>query len=57
MGFALTALLPAPAVADIYIGAEGAKSLAAALEPRQEPDGSWTFNPALSNLVLKGTCL
>ena len=36
------------------IGAEGAKALAAALEPRQNPDGTWAFNGALNELVLTG---
>ena len=34
------------------IGAEGAKALADALAPRQNPDGTWTHNNALSYLIL-----
>ena len=35
------------------IGAEGAKALAGALAPRQNPDGTWTHNNALSTLDLR----
>ena len=38
--------------ADNNIGVEGAKAIAAALEPRQGPDGSWHFNMALNELNL-----
>ena len=31
---------------------EGAKAVAAALEPRKNPDGTWAFNPALQELDL-----
>ena len=30
-------------------------ALGAALEPKQDPDGTWVFNPALSTLSLGGT--
>ena len=36
------------------IRAEGAKALAGALAPRQNPDGTWTHNNALSTLYLWG---
>ena len=36
------------------IGDEGAKALADALAPRQNPDGTWTHNNALSTLNLTG---
>ena len=29
-------------------------ALGAALEPKQNPDGTWVFNPALSTLNLYG---
>ena len=29
-------------------------ALGAALEPKQNPDGTWVFNPALSTLSLWG---
>ena len=32
---------------------EGAKAVAAALEPRENPDGTWAFNPALQTLDLQ----
>ena len=28
--------------------------MGAALEPKQDPDGTWVFNPALSTLNLRG---
>ena len=34
------------------IGDAGAVALGAALEPKQNPDGTWVFNPALSTLNL-----
>ena len=36
------------------IGDEGAEALAGALAPRQNPDGTWTHNNALSTLDLRG---
>ena len=42
-----------PAAAENYIGADGAVALGAALEPKQNPDGTWVFNPALSTLNLR----
>ena len=30
-------------------------ALGGALEPKQNPDGTWVFNPALSTLGLVGT--
>ena len=44
----------ASAAADTKIGAEGAKALADALAPRQNPDGTWTHNNALTDLGLGG---
>ena len=44
----------ASGAADNKIGAEGAKALADALAPRQNPDGTWTHNNALSTLNLFG---
>ena len=41
-------------LADTGIGAEGAKAIAAALEPRQNPDQTWVFNGALQKLDLGG---
>ena len=38
------------------IGVEGGKAIAAALDPRKNPDGSWAFNGALNTLVLTGEC-
>ena len=47
----------APGSAVNNIGAEGAKALAFALEPRKNPDGTWAFNGALKMLDLYGeTC-
>ena len=47
----------APGSAVNKIGAEGAKALASALEPRNNPDGTWAFNGALKMLSLLGeTC-
>ena len=43
-------LLRTAAVNDIQD--EGAKAVAAALEPRKNPDGTWAFNPALQTLNL-----
>ena len=38
-------------------GDEGATAIASALEPRKNPDGTWTFNSALKELDLSGkTC-
>ena len=34
------------------IGDEGAVALGAALQPKQNPDGTWVFNKALSTLSL-----
>ena len=46
-----------PGSAENNIGAEGAKALASALEPRENPDGTWAFNGALEKLYLQGeTC-
>ena len=42
----------APGSADNDIGAEGAKALASALEPRENPDGTWASNGALKGLNL-----
>ena len=40
-----------------HIGAEGAKAIASALEPRKNLDGTWAFNGALEELNLGGeTC-
>ena len=39
--------------ADKGILDEGAKAVAAALEPRKNPDGTWAFNPALQTLDLQ----
>ena len=39
--------------ADNSIQDEGAKAVAAALEPRKNPDGTWAFNPALQTLDLQ----
>ena len=44
----------ASGAADNKIGDEGAKALAGALAPRQNPDGTWTHNNALSRLDLSG---
>ena len=38
------------------IGDEVCKAIAAALEPRKNPDGSWAFNEALNHLDLLGEC-
>ena len=38
------------------IGVEGGKAIAAALEPRKNPDGSWAFNEALNHLNLTCEC-
>ena len=47
----------APGSAVNHIGAEGAKALASALEPRKNLDGTWAFNGALKELNLQGeTC-
>ena len=43
-------------VTDNDIGVEGGKAIAAALEPRKNPDGSWAFNGALNYLDLSGEC-
>ena len=45
--------------ADNDIGDEGAVAQGAALEPKQDPDGTWVFNPALSTLDLTsaGPCI
>ena len=40
------------AAADNDIGAQGAKALADALAPRQNPDGTWTYNNTLETLEL-----
>ena len=44
----------APGSADNDIGAEGAKALTSALEPRKNPNGTWAFNGALKGLDLDG---
>ena len=41
-----------PAASDNSIGDDGAEALGAALEPKQNPDGTWVFNTALSTLYL-----
>ena len=38
------------------IRVEGGKAIAAALEPRKNPDGSWAFNGALNTLELASEC-
>ena len=38
------------------IGEDGAKAVAAALEPRKNPDDSWVYNGALEKLWLQGGC-
>ena len=38
--------------ADNEIGDEGVKALADALAPKQNPDGTWTYNNALKSLDL-----
>ena len=38
------------------IGVEGGKAIAAALEPRKNPGGSWAFNEALNHLNLTCEC-
>ena len=43
-----------PAAADNHVREEGALALGAALEPKQNPDGTWVFNTALSTLDLRG---
>ena len=43
-------------VPDTNIGVEGGKAIAAALEPRKNPDGSWAVNRALNHLNLHGEC-
>ena len=43
-------------VSDNDIGVEGGKAIAAALEPRKNPDGSWAFNGALNHLNLESEC-
>ena len=40
--------------AEREVGDEGAKALAAALMPRQNPDGTWAFNSVLEALDLEG---
>ena len=46
-------LFDSPAVAVNSIGDDGAVALGAALEPRQNPDGRWVFNTAMSTLSLR----
>ena len=48
-------LFASPAAAGNFIGDEGAVALGAALEPKQNPDGTWVFNTALIALLLGGT--
>ena len=50
---------PAYTAADNDIGDEGAVALGAALEPKQNPDGTWVFNTALITLGLScaGPCI
>ena len=50
----LVTTAPYPVAADNNIGDEGAEALGAALEPKQNPDGTWVFNTALSTLELGG---
>ena len=44
-------------LADNQIGDDGAKAIAAALEPRKNPDDSWVYNEALKELYLGGESL
>ena len=39
------------------VGNDGAVALGAALGPKQNPDGTWVLNTALSTLFLKGAAL
>ena len=45
-------MLASPWLTGNSIEDEGAKALAAALEPRQNPDQTWVFNVALQKLIL-----
>ena len=45
-------LRPAYTAAGNRIGDEGAEALGAALEPKQNPNGTWVFNTAMTTLGL-----